>query len=153
MTKLVTALIYAAGFSILVAGAGPKPAYAVSTDTVHLNIGPLSLLLPWDNMNAVYLYNVTDKISEVGGEMVFAQLKAGSYQNNPIDIDFTGGGVLDPTDNNVGTAFAGMNLWLPNPIPAVALLSQIQPGLFGGYEITPHRWVFGLKAAIPIWKS
>lgn len=121
--------------------------------TVYANLGPLSLPIPWDNMNAVYMFDETNKISEVGGELVFAQLKAGSYKNNPIDIDFTAGGVLDPSGNNVGTAFAGANLWLPNPIPAVTILSQIQPGLFGGYAISEHRWVFGLKAAIPIFKG
>jgi hypothetical protein len=120
--------------------------------TVYANLGPLSLPVPWESMNAVYLYNETDKVSEVGGEVVLAQLKAGSYQGNPIDIDFTGGGVLDPSGNNVGTAYGGINLWLPNPIPVISVLSTIQPGLFGGYEVSQHKWVFGLKAAIPIFK-
>lgn len=120
--------------------------------TVYGHLGPLSLPIPWQNMNAVYLYNETDKSNEVGGEMVFAQLKAGTFQGNPIDIDFTAGGVLDPSRSNVGTAFAGMNLWLPNPIPAISLLSAVQPGLFGGYEVSEHKWVFGLKAAIPVFK-
>lgn len=149
MTKTITALIYAASFSILAAGFSPKPAFA---STVYANIGPLSLPIPWENMNAVYLYNMTDKVNEVGGEMTFAQLKVGSYNNNPFGIDLTAGGVLDPSGSNVGTGFAGLNVWIPNPIPQLSLLSSIQPGVFGGYEISEHKWVLGLKAAIPLFR-
>lgn len=148
-TKIVVPLLVMLGIGVLV-GACSKPAHA---QTVYANLGPLSLPIPWQNMNAVYLYSVTDKINEVGGEMVFATLKAGSYQNNPVDIDFTAGGVLDPTGNNVGTGYAGININIPNPIPAIAILSQIQPGVFGGYAISEHKWIVGVKAAIPIFKG
>jgi len=123
-----------------------------ATATVYAQLGPLSMPVPWEAANAVYLYNETDKVSEVGGEVVLMQLKAGSFQGNPVDLDFTAGGVLDPTNNNVGTAFVGTNIWLPNPLPNFVLLNTIQPGLFGGYAIADHKWVFGLKAAIPIFK-
>jgi hypothetical protein len=140
-------ILFVAG--MLALGCVPK----LFAQTAYANLGPLSLPVPWNNMNAVYLYNVTDHINEVGGEMVFATLKAGSYQNNPVDIDFTAGGVLDPTGNNVGTGYAGLNINIPNPIPAVTIISQIQPGVFGGYAISEHKWVVGIKAAIPIFKS
>lgn len=140
-------------FIFLVAGILSLAFLPAHASTVYANLGPLSLPVPWDNMNAVYLYNATDHMSEVGGELVLAQLKAGSFNGNPIDIDFTGGGVLDPTGNNVGTGFVGMNLWIPNPIPAIAVLSAIQPGVFGGYAINEHRWILGIKAAIPIFKG
>lgn len=121
--------------------------------TVYANIGPLSLVVPWDDMNAVYLYNVTEKENQVGGEMTFLQVKAGSYKGNPFDIDLTAGGVLDPTGKNVGTGFAGLNLALPNPLPQFTTLSAIQPGLFGGYDIGNHRWEFGLKASVNIFNG
>ena len=44
----------------------------VAPSTVYANLGPLSLPIPWQNTNLVYLYNVTEKVNEVGGEMVFA---------------------------------------------------------------------------------
>jgi len=144
MKKLLTVLV---GLLCL---AGPRHAFA---QTVYGHLGPLVLPIPWQNMNAVYLYNETDKVSEVGGEMTFAQLKIGSFQGNPFGIDVTAGGVLDPSGSNVGTGFAGLNVWIPNPIPQIGLLSTIQPGVFGGYEISEHKWVLGLKAAIPIFKS
>lgn len=137
-------------FAVLVLGP-LRPAAAESY--AYANLGPLSLPVPWDNMNVVYLYNETERISQVGGEMVFAELKAGSYKNNPVELQMTAGGVLNPSGNNVGTAFAGLNLWLPNPIPQFVALSAIQPGLFGGYDINQHKWVFGLKAAINVFKN
>lgn len=129
------------------------PLRPAAASNVYATIGPLSLTIPWQNMNAVYLYNETAKISQVGGEVVLAQLKIGSYQNNPVDLNLTAGGVVDPASSNVGTGFAGINIWLPNPLPQFAVLNTVQPGLFAGYAITPHQWQFGLKAAINIFKG
>ena len=132
-----------------------RPVFAATAapTTVYANIGPLSLPVPWDMMNAVYLYDVPQHLSEVGGEMVFAQLKVGSYKNNPVELNLTGGGVLVPNSNAVGTGFGGMDLILPNIIPAIAQLNVIQPGLFGGYAINSHMWVFGIKAAVNIFNG
>lgn len=128
-----------------------KPAQA---NTVYANLGPLSLPVPWDNINAVYLYNVTEKQNEVGGEAVFAQIKIGTVNNNPVDINLTAGGVLNPGGSTVGTGFAGFNLMLPvSASPALTWLAPIQPGLFGGFDINKHLWIFGLKAAIPIFQG
>ena len=127
------------------------PVHAAS---VGLPLGPLTLTIPWDNVNAVYLYNVTEKINEVGGEAVFAKIKIGTLNNNPMDIDLTAGGVLNPTGSTVGTGFAGFNFMLPvSNSPLLTWVAPIQPGLFGGYDIHNHLWIFGLKAAIPIFQG
>ena len=127
-----------------------KPAQA---QTIYANLGPLSLPIPWDNVNVVYLRNVTTSQNLVGGEMVFAVIKAGSYQNNPLDIDLTAGGVVDPTGNNLGTAFAGVNLDLPSTLPYIGSIGAFKPGLFGGYAINQHQWQFGIKAAVNIFNG
>jgi hypothetical protein len=128
-------------------------AVTANTTTMYAQLGPLSLPVPWDMMNAVYLYDVPQHLSEVGGEMVFAQLKIGSYKSNPVELNLTGGGVIVPNSTAIGTGFAGMDLILPNIIPMFSQLDVIQPGLFGGYAINHHMWVFGLKAAINVFNG
>lgn len=122
-------------------------------DTVYANLGPLSLPIPWENMNAVYLYNLTAHESQIGGEMVLAEFKIGTYKNAPINLDATGGGVINANSNNVGSAFVGFHLSLPNPTAQFMGLSAMQPGLFGGYSINFHRWEWGLKAAFSIFRG
>ena len=130
---------------------GARQAFAAST--VYWTQGILSLPIPWENINAVYLYNETAHVSQVGGEAVLAQVKIGSYKNSPIDLNFTAGAVIDANSSNIGTAFVGTDLWLPNPAAPFTTLSSIQPGIFGGYSINSHEWQWGLKAAFNIFPS
>jgi hypothetical protein len=153
MNALTKVLMYGTLAGILYGGAQPAHAATAAPSTVYATIGPITLPVPWDLMNAVYLYNVTAKKNQVGGEMTFAQVKAGSYKGNAVDIDLTAGGVLVPETNAVGTGFAGLSLAIPNPLPALSTLGGIQPGIFGGYAINQHQWQFGIKAAFNIFNG
>jgi hypothetical protein len=154
---MVNSISKAFAYSVLAGilwAAGPREAYAQSTpSTVYAQIGPLSLPIPWQNTSLVYLYSITEKANLVGGEMTFATMKIGSYQGNPIDLDLTAGGVVNPAGNNLGTAFAGLDLGIPNPIPAIAAFQGINPGLFAGYDVNQHLWELGVKASLNIFRG
>lgn len=110
------------------------------TDT-YFHVGALNLVVPWDNVNAVYLYDFQGQRNLVGGEAVVASIWR---------IQATVGGVTSLDGH--GAPFVGGNLWFTNPIPSIAILSEIKPGVFGGWDWTRGQAIFGFKAAIPLFQ-
>lgn len=115
------------------------PAPAPQSD-IYFHIGPLNLNVPWDNVNAVYLYDLKGQRNLVGGEAVVASLWR---------VQATVGGITSLDGH--GAPFFGGNLWFSNPIPQIAILNQIKPGIFGGWDWQRGAAMFGFKAAIPIF--
>jgi hypothetical protein len=113
---------------------------APNATPVYFHIGALNLTVPWDNVNVVYLFNVPDKTNLVGGEAVFATLWR---------IQATAGAVTSL--EGMGAPFVGGNLWFENPVPQLAILNQIKPGVFGGWDFTRHVPMWGFKAAVSIF--
>lgn len=108
--------------------------------SIYYHIGPLNLTVPWHELNATYLYDFQREKSLVGGESVIALL---------WKLQATVGAVTSL--DGKGSPFVGGNIWFPNPIPQVALLSQIKPGVFGGYDWIRGAPMFGVKASINIF--
>lgn len=121
-------------------GAAPVPPATSGTSSIYYHIGALNLTIPWDNVNIVYLYDLEGKRNLVGGEAVVISLWR---------IQGTVGAVTSLDGN--GAPFIGGNIWFDNPIPSVAILSQIKPGVFGGYSWVDGAAIFGFKAAFPIF--
>jgi hypothetical protein len=136
-------IAFVLGIALL--GLGTSNAFA---DTVYLKWGPLNFTVPWDNMNATYIWNFQAKQSQVGGEMVFMNTQIASIHSNPVNLNLTGGGEINANSQNVGSGFAGLNLNSPS-----WAIGQFQPGVAGGYQINGHFWWFGLKSAFPIFGS
>lgn len=121
-------------------GAAPVPPAISGTSSIYYHIGALNLTIPWDNVNAVYMYDLNAKRNLVGGEAGIASLWI---------IQATVGAVTSIDGN--GAPYVGGNIWLPNPIPQLAILNYIKPGVFGGYDWNRGASIFGFKAAIPIF--
>lgn len=121
-------------------GPGPYVATPKAAQPVYYHIGPLNLTVPWDEVNAVYLFDIPTRTSLMGGEAVIAQL---------WNLQGTAGAVI--SDTGEGSPFVGGNLWFPNPLPQVALLSQIKPGIFAGWDINRNSVVWGAKASMNIF--
>lgn len=125
-----------------IVGPGPAPVIVPpSTPTdVYFHIGALNLTVPWENVNVVYLYDLQGKRNMVGGEAVVAKLwrLQGTF------------GAVTSLDGQ-GSPFVGGNLWFENPIPSLAILGQIKPGVFGGYSWRDNAAMFGFKASMPIF--
>lgn len=124
-----------------VVGTGPAPVIVPKAqESVYFHVGALNLTVPWDNVNVVYLYDLQGKRNLVGGEAVVARLWR---------LESTVGAVTSLDGH--GAPFAGGNLWFENPVPAIAILGQIKPGVFGGYDWNKGAAMFGFKAAMPIF--
>lgn len=134
----VTALSLHAETGLVGPGAyeAPAPYY----NDVYFHVGPLNLNVPWNNVNAVYLYDLAEHQNMLGGEAVVASLWR---------IQATAGAVT--TLDGRGAPYVGGNLWFPNPIPQIALLDQIKPGIFGGWDWNRRGPIYGFKAAIAIF--
>jgi hypothetical protein len=124
-------------------GTGAYVSTPSTTPDVYFHIGALNLNVPWNNVNVVYLFDLNQRRNLVGGEAVFASLWR---------IQATGGAVTSM--DGKGAPFIGGNLWFTNPIPQIAILNQIKPGIFGGWDWNGGgRGVpmFGFKAAMPLF--
>lgn len=121
-------------------GAGPYTVPTPKASDTYFHIGPLNMVVPWDHVNVVYLYDLRGKRNLVGGEAVFARLWI---------LEGTGGAVTSLDGH--GAPYVGGNIHFPNPVPQLAILNQIQPGIFGGYDFTRNSSIFGFKAAIAIF--
>lgn len=124
-----------------VVGPGPAPALLpVVTQDVYFHVGPLNLTVPWANVNVVYLYDFMSERNLIGGESVVVSLWR---------LQGTIGAVT--TLEGKGTPFLGGNLWFDNPIPQLAILNQIKPGIFGGWNWESGRAILGVKAAFNVF--
>lgn len=124
-----------------VVGTGPAPVILPTTpQPVYFHVGALNLTVPWDDVNVVYLYDLQGKRNLVGGEAVVATL---------WKLQATVGAVTSLSGQ--GAPFVGGNLWFTNPLPQIAILSQIKPGIFGGYSWNDGAAIFGFKAAFPLF--
>lgn len=124
-----------------VVGAGPYVSPLPKVDgEIYAHVGPLNLTIPWQNVNVVYLYDFQSDRSLIGGEAVVASIWR---------IQATVGAVTSLAGN--GSPFVGGNIWFPNPVPQIAILNEIKPGVFGGWDWTEGHSIFGVKAAYPIF--
>lgn len=124
-----------------VVGPGAAPVIVPPSDnSIYYHIGALNLTVPWEQVNVVYLYDLQGKRNLVGGESVIASLWR---------LQATVGAVTSLDGH--GAPFVGGNLWFENPIPSVAILSQIKPGIFGGFDWQKGAAMFGFKAAFPVF--
>lgn len=123
-------------------GTGPAPVIVPTTtpSPVYYHLGALNLTVPWDEVNVVYLYDLQGKRNMVGGETVVATLWR---------LQGTLGAVTSL--DGIGAPFVGGNLWFSNPLPQIAILGQIKPGIFGGYDFNKSSAMFGFKASMPIF--
>lgn len=122
---------------------GPGPSSTIiepSNPGVYYHVGALNLTVPWDHVNVVYLYDLQAKRNLVGGEAVVATLWR--FQGTL--------GAVTSLDGR-GAPYVGGNLWFPNPLPQLAILNTVQPGVFGGYDWNRGAAMFGLKAAVSIF--
>lgn len=110
------------------------------SDSLNPNFGPLTLHLPFQNVNATYLYDLIGRQSLVGAETPLATI---------WKIDVTAGAVTSISGE--GTPFVGFNLDIPNPAPQYTALAAIHPGVFGGRDFRTNDWMGGLKASINIF--
>jgi hypothetical protein len=133
-------LLVGSAFGADVVGPGPYESPLPKESSVYAHVGPLNLVLPWNDLAAVYLFDINSKTNLVGGEAVVASIWR---------VQATVGAVMDLDGN--GNPFIGGNLWLPNPVPAIAFLNDIKPGIFGGFDWRRGESMFGFKAAIPIF--
>lgn len=143
MKKLLAVLLFcgAAVCSADIVGPGEAPVIVPKqSQSVYYHIGSLNLTVPWDNVNVVYLYDLKGQRNLVGGESVIARLWR---------VEGTVGAVTSLDGH--GAPFVGGNLWFENPLPQIAILSQIKPGIFGGYDWNKESAMFGFKAAMPIF--
>lgn len=122
--------------SLLIVGAASLHA----EEDVYANLGPIKLTIPWQNVSATYLYDAINKESLVGGETGFLRV---------WNIQGTLGAVT--TLEGRGNPFVGANLELPNPMPSLAFLGDIKPGVFGGYSWNRGAAIFGVKASKSIF--
>lgn len=123
-------------------GQGPAPVIVPSStpNSVYYHIGALNLTVPWDQVNVVYLYDLEGKRNLVGGEAVVATL---------WHFEATAGAVTSIDGH--GAPYIGGNLWFPNPIPQLAILNSVKPGVFGGYDWNRGAAMWGLKAAVSVF--
>lgn len=137
---LLASPLFADTSNIVGPGAAPVPIISPSNPGIYYHIGALNLTVPWDHINAVYLYDLVGKRNLMGGESVVATL---------WHVEATVGAVTGLDGH--GAPYVGGNLWFSNPIPQLAILNEIQPGVFGGYDWNRGAAVLGLKAAIPLF--
>ena len=116
------------------------PTTKLESSSIYYHIGPLNLTVPWDEVNAVYLFDLNAKRNLVGGEAVVATL---------WKLQATMGAVTSL--DGKGAPFVGGNMWFPNPIPQLAILDQVKPGIFGGYDWVRGASMFGFKAAVALF--
>lgn len=121
-------------------GAAPVIVPASAPTSIYYHIGALNLTVPWDEVNVVYLYDLNGKRSLVGGEAVVAKL---------WHFDATAGAVTSIDGH--GAPYVGGNLWFPNPVPQLAILNTVKPGVFGGYDWNRGAAIWGFKAAVSIF--
>src|SRR5206468_12699854 len=125
-----------------IVGPGPAPVIVPKpTQSIYYHIGPLNLNVPWENVNVVYLYDLQAARNLVGGEAVVASLWR---------LQGTVGAVTSLDGN--GAPFVGGNLWFSNPLPQIAILNEVKPGVFAGYDWNRAAAMFGFKAAIPLFQ-
>lgn len=137
---LLVSPIFADTTNIIGPGPAPSPIIAPSNPGVYYHIGALNLTVPWDTVNAVYMYDLEGKRNLAGGEAVIATL---------WHLQGTVGAVTSLDGH--GAPYVGGNLWLPNPLPALAILNTVQPGVFCGYDWNKEAVMFGFKAAINVF--
>lgn len=146
---LIVAGIFVAGMAVekawgdtAVVGPGPAtvPVVTPSNPGVYYHFGSLNLTVPWDHVNAVYLYDLNAKRNLVGGEAVVATL---------WKLEATAGAVTSIDGH--GAPYVGGNLWFPNPTPQLAIFNTIQPGVFGGYDWNRGAAIWGFKAAVALF--
>lgn len=123
-----------------IVGPGEYQSPIPAQPSVYFHVGPLNLNVPWENVNVVYLFDVPSKTNLVGGEAVIATLW--KFQG-------TFGAVTSLS--GAGSPFVGGNLWFTNPIPQIAILNEIKPGIFGGFNFKDKVALFGFKAAFPVF--
>jgi len=104
------------------------------------SFGKLNVLVPFNEVNAVYLYDFVLKRNMVGAETPLM---------SAWKLQMTAGGVTSIDGN--AAPFLGVNLDLPNPAPNFASLAQIKPGLFGGRDWQSSGWIAGIKASVSIF--
>lgn len=139
MKKLLVAAILLGGISISHADD------VISTTGegmgTELHIGKLSLNIPFNELDATYLYDFVSERNLVGGETPIAKL---------WNLQGTIGAVTSLEGK--GSPFVGGKIVLPNPAPNLAFLGQIQPGIFGGYDWNRGSAIAGIKADLPIFQ-
>lgn len=136
MNKLLATLVVLAGLSGQVRAEG-----IVLTEepkVIH-TVGPVQIYNPLLSPRAVYYYDLRAKESLLGGELPILKLWV---------LEGTFGLATNVTHPDSANPMLGMNLALPNPLPAWASLDQIKPGLAGGYNLERQEAVAALKAAI-----
>lgn len=126
-----------------IVGTGPAPVPVIlptSASPVYFHVGALNLTVPWNDVNIVYLFDIPTRTNLVGGEAVVATLW--KFQG-------TFGAVT--SIEGAGAPFVGGNMWFSNPIPQIALLNEIKPGIFGGYDFRNKAVLWGFKAAFNVF--
>lgn len=106
----------------------------------QVHIGRLDLLIPLNNVDVTYLYDLIHERSLVGGETPIARLWV---------IEGTIGAVTSIDGH--GAPFVGGNIVIPNPAPNIAVLGTIKPGVWGGYSWNDGAAIAGIKASMPIF--
>lgn len=111
-----------------------------ATPSIFFSVGKLDLLVPFSEVNVVYLYDIVGQRNMVGGETPLIQ--AWKLQGTV--------GAITSLDG-MGSPFLGAHLALPNPLPNFVFLSTLKPGLFGGRDFNAGTWIGGLKVAASIF--
>lgn len=134
---------YIFALAILVGlAAGPRPAYA--TD-IALDTAVGTFILPFQVVNGTQLYSFKEGKGYPGAETVL-------WRKGKFQATFGAAPVLG-TDTNV--PFVGVQTRL-SPVVFDTSNNELQFGAFAGKPSRRNdpdkpRWVFGIKASIPLW--
>jgi|SRR6185436_10094153 len=117
------------------------PLIAKADDKILFSLGKVNVLLPFADVNAVYLFDGVAKQSLVGGETPLIQWHK---------LQFTGGAITSLDGS--GSPFVGVNLVVDNPIPNYIALSGLNLGIFGGRNFNENEYMAGVKASVNIFQ-
>ena len=111
-------------------------------DVLNVTVGPLSLQIPFQNLNVVYLFdalhaNQGSNAQLVGAETTILTLKK---------INGTFGGVTSVTGQ--ATPYIGFDTVIS---PEFLSVAPVDVGVWGGRDFTQSEWRAGLKASINIF--
>lgn len=138
--KRVLSSLFVAMFAYTLCYADASSTTPQAPSNVYFNLGKLQLLVPFNEVDVTYLYDVIGNRNLIGGETPLVQL---------WNIQGTVGAVTSMDGR--GAPYVGGKLKLPNPVPRLAFFGDIQPGLFGGYDWNRGAAIAGFKADLPIF--
>lgn len=110
----------------------------VNAAPIDIDIGPVTLTLPFQDVSVVYLFDLVNEDSLVGGETPFLSMS---------DLTLNVGAITSfDADRNATPYFSG-DLKMPEKFFG----ERLNFGAFVGYDFNNNEAIAGIKANVKLW--